>query len=863
MWLAFQSDLATGASLARAVGGSLTLLLLLLALPLAHEAGRRLTGTGVGRAGRLSACLVLVMAGLMAVFHLLAVPGFFLAPVAGMVWAGLLLLLARFLFGADLQAGFLRAGRRLRSDATFWISGSGTQGWSGLTLLGCTAVMLCAVFLFLRWGRAVLAPPMVWDEIGYHLVKSGRWVSDGAWLHYPAPDCWQAWEYFPAFGSMLWAWFALGTHDLTLVWVPVVGAWMLLVLGTVHWARVLGASRRASLAAGLLMGLNPMPLAVAGITHVDILGSGLLAAGMGFVAVAVGRLGKGRVGRGDVAGPAFLGACAAACAMGTKQTFMPMALVGGVTLVGALIWHRGRGLTPRGWAGLIVGVLLAIALGSIPYLRGWIEMGNPVHPFPSPLGPGDRQQVAVMDGTYTPMDEELKTLSWVVISTMFRAYFYDWENLVSRHPIFPEDFVNFGPGGLLLLVLGVMGWVLARSSQPARLRAGQALGLGIVGIVAVSYLSHLAINQRTIWQDYSGRFALPAWVVFAVFAAQLGWERVLRIALPVALLVGWPYSFPFGIDFGREWPFLAAGLLLGGAVVGCGLLVLGGFLQPSRRSMALILLGGAGWFVVVPVSSSLRQAARQPYHSLIAAGQAFTVHALSPRHRLESRIWNAVDGLPPSRIAMTADFAHQGQNWYRLPLMGGRFQHQVVYVSPWAGGEIVDGDAWTTHGLQGGRTDKDLWIQRLRAQGVTHVMAAGPKQEALIWLESSPDVFQPLVVTENGLSQLFALRPGLGRSSVPGALPRADIDSPFGAHFHHLLPDEPTAMTGLFPLGDFQYQRGIGKWFLGDWFRVLRGMGFPMGRSASSHFEPDDLQAYRSQGQVWAHGRRWAEGAIR
>jgi hypothetical protein len=363
------------------------------------------------------------------------------------------------------------------------------------------------------------------------------------------------------------------------------------------------------------------------------------------------------------------------------------------------------------------------------------------------------------------MPEDIKGWEWEVIRTLVSAYFFDLRRLLVPDPLLPGDFLNFGPGGLVILFGAVAGLVVAarRPAMWKKARGGLVLAGLVVASVAAYFNSELALMQRTVWQEYSGRFALPAWVAFAAVMALCGWGTLQSVVFSVALMMGWFYAFPFGLDPGVEAAYVGLGGALAVGVMWFFVLGLQGGADGQRSQInnlaARWLCCVLAWLVLVPVISSLRIAARPDYHAGMVTGRIYNFHSLSPLHRSEAEIWNITDRMPPSTIAMSADFFHQGLNWYRLPLMGPRFQHRVIYVSPWVGGEIVNGDQIWNHGRAGGRMNGDVWVDRLRQARVDYVMLAGPLQPQLHLAEADPRHFSLIYETTTGTSRLYRFVP--------------------------------------------------------------------------------------------------------
>jgi hypothetical protein len=622
---------------------------------------------------------------------------------------------------------------------------------------------------------------MVWDDLTYHLVKTARWIQDGAWLSYPAPDSWVYYEFFPAFGSMIYAWFAVGTGDLTLWILPVVGAWLLLMIAVAAWARIFGAPRVLALAAALALGFNPMPLHAMASGHVDLESAAWVTGGIVFLTLFWLRLiHRRRYYEKPLAysGPVILAALALALAIGTKQSHLPMAILG-LGALGLGLVYRGRQIAPRELQRLALGAMLAMALGSIPYARAWILTGNPTHPFPSPLGEGSRQLIKVMDGSYLRIDDELRRWSPLVLETFIISLFSDIRPLTTS--AFQRDSINFGWGGGVLVIMGFFALFgvlrapgLKRSHQRTRTIISLLWILLVCAAVIISISSPVGTTQRTVWQEFAGRFVLLAVLALTVLATSLGETRTARGLFATSLGFSFLFGLPFGLQWEAEFFYYSLGALL--------LLALFGLLYAaaaliSRWQSGRLPLGKLGFLLpivlglgaVSAVISSARVASRPDYHEWMATGRSYTLHVLAGMQRDEARIWTTTDRLRPTTIAMSAGFGYVGLNWYRLPYMGPRFENRVVYVSPWPNNELVDGDLITSHVMAGNRPDYQLFVQRLRDAEVNHVVAVAPRHFVLDWMEQNPGDFAFVDGATSSVTTLFRLRPP---NPAPATIPR-------------------------------------------------------------------------------------------
>ena len=240
------------------------------------------------------------------------------------------------------------------------------------------AIALALVAAMLVW-RAFLVtrlPIVDYDGWSYHLVFVDVWLQHDALTLVPQRP-WTAG--YPAVGELLTAWFAAFTRTdawaglTSLLPIPVA------IVGTCGLARSLGADRRLSLLAGLLFGMTPALVALAGTTYVDAAS----------VAAVVGTWWLGlRVVRGERdRSSALLLGIASGLAIGTKGT--NVSLVAPVVAVAGLVLLRDMTSSiraPSRAARAPLEALLALGLpllviGASWYVKNLLVYGNPLYPF--------------------------------------------------------------------------------------------------------------------------------------------------------------------------------------------------------------------------------------------------------------------------------------------------------------------------------------------------------------------------------------------------------------------------------------------------------------------------------------------------
>ncbi len=304
-------------------------------------------------------------------------------------------------------------------------------------------VALLLVVGTLVW-RAILSvrfPMTDWDGWSYHLVFVDVWLQHNALTIVPQRP-WTAG--YPAVTEMVETWLAAFTRTDALTGLASLFAIPVAMVAATGLARVFGANPRMAVLSGLLLGMTPALVVLAGTTYVD----GLSLA----TVLATWWLGL-RVVRGERDGAAtLLLGIAGGLALGTKGTNMllvgPVLVVAGLVLVRDLL-VRDRA-TPRGLAMLGPVLLFGapiVAFGLSWYLKNAIVWGNPLYPFA--LGPFPGPTTTT---DFALMPPELEGRGW--LGQVIGSWLADWG--IQRYAY------NVRPGGLgralpLILLLAAGG----------------------------------------------------------------------------------------------------------------------------------------------------------------------------------------------------------------------------------------------------------------------------------------------------------------------------------------------------------------------------------------------------------------------
>lgn len=718
---------------------------LLLAASLAYVSAalaQRLTSgreEDPGPSARLAAAIVVALAALTLLFVLLERLGAFRLDVA-LALAALAALAVRL--GPD-RAGAVR--RRLADDlraAREVLSALGPARW---------LLPLCLVPVAVRVLRGLVAPPLTWDALTYHLFRAGRWVQEGRMVSTAAPDAARYYDHFAPYGDVLWAWVMLPVRGDALLALGGLGAWLAVLLGAYASARALRASGPHAFALAFAVAT---PSAVSGYVtaaYVDTLTLALVLLGLAPLL---------RFARSAARADLVLAALALGVAAGVKQSalaFLPVA-----ALFAAVAAGRGGGPRRAVAAGALLS-LVAAAVAAPPYLRAYLDTGNPLYPLG--LGswlPGNAQLAATTgQGTVTAAK---------VARALFTSDRGGWDHL------------SYGPSGVVLVALGVAGLaVLVR----ARRRAEAAL---LVALALASFVPALSPSMGAFWNAWaavSPRLVTPGVAALVLAAAALD-RPVVRLVLWAATLWAARLALPRGLGqtdlaaLRLAAPALAVLVL---SLAAAAVALRASAASASAASAARAAAGSGQRRRAAPVASVAaavaalgllaalllvrgpREALRYRYWEEAATWKAYELHGLHKDATRAWPVWEALDGPEPQPVAFAAGFDGTGHNWYRYPLLGSRLQNPVHYVSPAADGRTVD---YAGAGLP---LDPEAWVSRLAAAGIARVVLGTPPPPEAPAVRASPR-FALLACGEDGSTCAWRVERPDGRADARPVIPR-------------------------------------------------------------------------------------------
>ncbi len=651
---------------------------------------------------RVAAAMVSACALLIGLFHLLAMVSGFRLSVALPLVLALAALTHRLGDGAA-------AWRQLRAD---WSEAatSARELWASPArwpFLGAVALVGA------RGLRRMLAPPLSWDALTYHLFHAGRWVQTGGWVHDIFPDGNRYYAWFPYYGDVLWAWAMLPVRSDLLLAPAGVLVWCALVVAVYSAARSFDAERLPAALISLVVAL--LPAISSQITAAYVENTLLVLLMLGVVLLS-------QVLRGARVGMFVLALVAFALAVGVKTNAAPALGVG--LLAGGLVLKRRGELSLRSG---VVAMLLPVLFLAPPPLRAWWETGSPVYPFELKLAgnvlfPANGQFVRLLSGQLVAGD------AYGPAGIIYAVFFPAVD--LRLQPI------NIGPAGLLLLPLGLWGaWRWLRSPG---MRSG---ALFLLALAVTTVASAFAPSVRFLWTEWahmSARFLAPAFAALALLALAVDgpgvratWLVLAMVELLLGLPLGWGAVDALAFTAAAPW-LLCAGA--GGVLA--WLLARRGWSGWATGLLCACALG------VLVLLVRVRNTFRSDYYAAAAAQEIFEA---MPLDELAAAAWPLWDTFNEGkyRLAVSAGWQGTGLHWYRYPLLGRRLQNEVLYIPPTRGGEVFDHERAQELAAH---ADELAWVTRLARQQVDAVVALAPSPLEERWMRQRPELFHPVEV---------------------------------------------------------------------------------------------------------------------
>ena len=509
------------------------------------------------------------------------------------------------------------------------------------------------IVLALAWRTVLAARLPVVDILGwqYHLVFVDVWLQSDAIVRVPQNRWTDGW---PATGELMTTWLAAFTRTDGLTGFTGLLPIPIAMVATTGLARSLGAARRTSLLAGLLFGMIPAVLAMAGTTYLDT----------AFTAAIIATWWLGlRIVRGERdTSAALLFGIAAGMALGIKGTsfilVLPMLAVVAFGIVLALVdavRTRAVPLPPLAWlAAVTIPVLL---LGGSWYLKNAFLHGNPVYPVG--LGPFEGLEA----GSYGAPTVPAALAGLGPIEQIARSWAHDWQLASYPYNVRPG---GFGHAWLAVLPLSVIG-----AGILAWRREWAALAL----VVAPAVLTLVLLTS-----PWYARYTLfiPA---LALPLAALALDRIaplLRTAAAWALVVLSSVSVVLACAYPNNHLLLPPGLG-----------------DRASAYVSLVLAGSAEARSISVVRARCRGADVIPPGSQVAVAQGFSL----PHAVVGPKLDRVLVQPPPAALdarALLAELEASGAGW--LVTRRGSLLDATAAATPDAfkphGRICVDGNLW-------------------------------------------------------------------------------------------------------------------------------------------------------------------------
>jgi len=476
----------------------------------------------VGSAGVLAASIVaaahlrprgalafLLAVGLIAWASVELVVGFAGLVLRNLSPAALLATTFAYLAVVLLAARRHRMSRPMRTSLRAWgVAIREAVTWAPAAL----ATVLVVASLAWRVVLAVRLPVVDIAGWQYHLVTVDVWLQSNQ-IDRVAQNAWT--DGWPAAGELLTTWLAAFTRTQALAGFTGLLPIPLGMVAVAGLARAFGAERRPALLAGLLFGMTPALVALAGTSYPDPATTAAV--------LAAWWLGLRLFREWDRA-TALLFGMAAGLAAGTKDTslFLILPIVGAVVVAAGWEVIAGDGPGAR-WRRLLspaaqrlgLSLLGFMVLGGLWYVKDLLIHGNPLYPIGIGPFPG-----LPREAFFENVPPKLVGLTW--IEQVSRSWTADWH--------LTQYLYNVRPGGFGRAWLAIVPLALAGTALLWRSRRWGALSL-VVGAAVVGY-----VVLPSAWYARYTLF-LPG-LALALAAVALGRLRARPASLAGLLLVG-------------------------------------------------------------------------------------------------------------------------------------------------------------------------------------------------------------------------------------------------------------------------------------------------------------------------------------
>lgn len=651
-------------------------------------------------------------------FHLLASLSLFYLPVA----LGILIILS--LAVSRLLPSHLNVGHMLRDDlkrvgAELRVLKRNPFLW----IFGAAVLLVGARFL-----RSLLAPPLGWDALTYHLPKATFWIQNGGYVPLPGPGANSYYQYYQTGGDLMWAWTMLPGPSDTLLGFTGLFIWIALVLALLTAIKMFQSDTPRAALLAVTIAVTPVILQYFAVSYVDILLLVYLVSATIFLTQWL---------KTSSSPYALLAAASLGLAAATKFTAVPLAFVG----MGAIAFSVS---SISGWkrrVALILGCCFLAAVGTPDYIKAWVETGSPSYPFEVKIGSqvlfdGNAHLARLQSGLLH--QHELMLGGFEYFSFLFFESVSPWGHL------------NFGIGGLLLIILAFRGIIPGLRHQATRPMTMLVVVFSLLGIVPM-LLDSAAIYHTKLWAPVVGRLFLSSFGLLAILVGRPEGKWFFPLWTAIAI-INMYLSLPSGLGridllaLAATFPWIVGGMT--GIVVA---LVLRRRLQRPWLTAALAILS-----ILIPLSQfgEIRSEYRYRYYQAAADHQepVFDAHQLNPYYASAWPLWEYFDGDRSARLAVTAGWDGIGHNWYWQPIFGRTLQNRLQYVPVTADGTLINPNE-RLEILR--KADFPSWLRRVVQADLNAVILLGPASIERDWTFQHPFLFSPLIISADKLHAAF------------------------------------------------------------------------------------------------------------
>ena len=633
-----------------------------------------------------------------------------------------------------------------------WIRDGLASRWAGL-------LIICGFVVLLSLSRAMLMPPLGWDDLLYHLPLAAKWIKRGTILFFKAPDVLAECTHYPINGELFASWLLLPFNNDLMTNIMNFPITMLGGIACYAIARELGLTRKEASWAPALICFAPVIYSEITTSQVD---NSVFA----FCSVAV--LFTLRFIRKGYLYDFYLAFTSAGILLGIKYTAIPVvALICIAIIIKTIRQNKYTGFIEK--LGLILLSLLILCMfGGRQYILNSIDARNPIYPFSLKIFNHE-----ILEGSY----------NWEQMGTYVHYYeketgqdkFNLWEKEYTKFCYLNKDNMPFpitlGPKFLIFIILAIASLFFRPQNVSKAIWYLLSLLWFLPTMIFVVDTSAATFRSGP-FVEYSSRFLSPFLALFTVQG--LIFIKKIRmhygtIDLILFVFVAWDLLY---INKAHLWeveaiyPFFIAMLFL--IVIFTDLLKKKS--KPLNANKEISYNSYISYFQSLSILRAIFTRKCTAYITCLIAlviGLYFiqiyrdnTRYAYYRRHvnyvdipRYFVNAWEFLDQPEEKKtIALTMGKELPSGNWFFYPLLGRHLQNDIVYISAKHKEEVP---AWLDRGILRGY-DFSIWLSNLKKKKVDCILVQKPWPIELNWMQLYPDDFQ-LVYEDDACKIFFTL----------------------------------------------------------------------------------------------------------